>query len=85
MCCEEAAIFSQPLHLSPILEKNHSTFPLPHLKLKLINKVLVQSFLMSLMPPKRGPWVKNWEFGFDFFSFVKIPTKHQDLWEISAN
>ena len=29
--------------------------------------------------------IKDWELGFDFFSFVKIPTQHQDLWGISAN
>ena len=77
--------FFATLVFIPHIRQNLSTFPLPHLKLNLRNEFLVQSFLMSLMPPKRGPWVKNWEFGSDFFSFVKIPTQHQDLWEIFAN
>ena len=81
MCCEEAAIFFAnpciyPPYETKSLNRSSTTF-----KVK-INK---QSFLMSLMSAKRGPWVKNWEFGSDFFSFVKIPTQHQDLWGISTN
>ena len=58
---------------------------------------LVQPFLSSLRSPKWGRWVKNWEFGFDFFyhylslflwwyKFLSLFTKyHQLLWDISAN
>ena len=61
----------------PIATKNNCIKLTPNVSttffmLKMKKWILVPSFSRSVRPPKRGWWVKNWEFWFDFFFYLNI-------------